>query len=81
MHFCVTILLSVAFKSSSAGLPPPININQLDSNSAGFPDPIDIIQLDFVAGREVNVPKMTEEDIPLECGAKKKLDCNSWENN
>merc|ERR1712098_47332 len=60
----VAILLSVAFESSIARLPPPININQLD----------------YAAGREA-VPKMREEDIPLKCGAWKKMDCNDWENN
>merc|ERR1712131_129427 len=60
----VAILLSVAFESSIARLPPPININQLD----------------YASGREA-VPKMREEDIPLKCGAWKKMDCNDWENN
>jgi len=60
----VAILLSLAFESSIARLPPPININQLD----------------YAAGREA-VPKMREEDIPLKCGAWKKMDCNDWENN
>ena len=60
----VAILLFVAFESSIARLPPPININQLD----------------YAAGREA-VPKMREEDIPLKCGAWKKMDCNDWENN
>merc|ERR1712243_99044 len=57
------ILLSVVFESSFAGLPPPININQLD----------------YAEGRKA--VDMREDDIPLECGAKKRLDCTDWENN
>merc|ERR1712142_968129 len=57
------ILLSVVFESTFAGLPPPININQLD----------------YAEGRKS--VGMREDDIPLECGVKKRLDCTDWENN
>merc|ERR1719228_1351781 len=60
------ILLSVAFESSIARLPPPININQLE----------------YAAGREADFDVgMRKEDIPLSCGSMKHLDCNDWENN
>merc|ERR1711973_116019 len=52
----------------------------IESSIARLPPPININQLDYAAGREA-VPKMREEDIPLECGAWKKMDCNDWENN
>ena len=62
----VAILLSVAFESSLARLPPPININQLE----------------YAAGREIDFDVgMRKEDIPLSCGSMKNLDCNDWENN
>merc|ERR1712131_124134 len=44
----VVILLSVAFKSSSARLPPPINVNQLE----------------YAEGREADLAEMREEDEP-----------------
>ena len=58
--FFVVILLSVAFKSSSARLPPPININKLE----------------YAEGREADLAEMREEDEPMECGTKRHLDCN-----
>ena len=61
----VAILLSVAFKSSSARLPPPININQLE----------------YAAGREADLAEMREEEEPMECGSMRHLNCNDWENN
>ena len=63
--FFVVILLSVAFKSSSARLPPPININKLE----------------YAEGREADLAEMREEDEPMECGTKRNLNCNIWENN
>jgi len=84
MSYCIISGISCRSESSNISLWTSLVAILLsvaiESSIARLPPPININQLDYAAGREA-VPKMREEDIPLKCGAWKKMDCNDWENN